>query len=188
MGLSQTGIARSKLLSPFLFLRLRFGERWRYNVAALIIGGLLAATYWMLPVKPPLLGQTGLLEDVKAFVTIVFPFYVAALVAVATFQRTELDDMPNGGQVTLHRRNEPIISLTRRQFVCFIFGYCSALSVLLFLMVMLSKMLQPWLVGLIPGLLPYAKVALLAGLGSVFAHMMIITFWGLYYLTDRVHR
>jgi len=179
------GLARWKLFSPFLFLRLKFSERRCYLLLSIFVGIAFGGLYQL--TKPPLMGPLGLLEDIKSFVTILFPFFVAALVAIATFTRPGLDDLTSGGLVTLERKGEAIRTLTRRQFVCSIFGYCAGVSLCIFLVVIFTKVTHPWFLG--SGLLavPYFKAACLTIVATMFAHMVIITFWGLYYLSDRLH-
>jgi len=184
--MSSSGLARWKLFSPFLFLRLRYEERFTYNAFSILIGLLASLAYSLLPVRPALMGSNGVLNDILGFTSILFPFFVAALVAVATFQREGMDRMPNGGQVQLKRRNDSIVSLTRRQFVCFIFGYCSALSATIFISIIITKSLFPWISVYFSGDMEYIKLVYIFIISSSFAHMITITFWGMYYLTDRI--
>jgi len=185
--MNDKGIARWKLFSPFLFLRLEYEERLTYNLASVLCGGLVVLAYIFLPIKPSLIGSEGLLTGIQSFVTILFPFFVAALVAVATFSRKGLDAKPSGGQVKLSRRNETVKLLTRRQFICFIFGYCASLSLILFVGIIISRAMYPWVMFEFHDALPYLRIGSLFLVTIIFSHMVIITFWGLYYLTDRIN-
>ncbi len=89
--------------------------------------------------------------------------------------------------MTLARRGEAVKYLSRRQFVCFIFGYCAALSVFIFLMVLAGKVARPLVWAICPDAVGYVKPVAVFILSVSFTHMLIVTFWGLYYLSDRLH-
>lgn len=173
-----SGITRWKLLSPFIFLRLKFGERKRYGILAIGCGLFCSIIYYILPNRPSLVGEGGIFIDLQLLVTFLFPFYVASLVAVATFQRSSLDDLPTGGQVELIRKNEATVKLTRRNFICFIFSYCAILSLLIFLIVMTTKFLSDFVKH------EFSEyIIIISSLGvficfTVFSHLIIITLWG----------
>jgi len=154
---------------------------------AVAIAALVTAIYWFAPSKPPLMGEQGLLKDLKDFVTVLFPFFVGALAALATFTRVGLDQPTIGGRVRLVIKDR-VKDLTRRQFVCFIFGYCAALSVVLFIAIVLVKMIQPTAVGMLPTSLPYLRAVTVAAFALAFSHLIVVTFWGLYYLSERLYR
>ncbi|WP_225028547.1 hypothetical protein [Xinfangfangia pollutisoli] len=80
-----------------------------------------------------------------------------------------------------------IRELTMRQFLSLLFGYCSAISMILFLF----SLIVPFLIG------PDAKFEgasfLLQWVGFVIFlfllfHMLVATFLGMYYLSDKMHR
>lgn len=89
---------------------------------------------------------------------------------------TRQDDLISIGVQSL---NQPVVS---------IFAYCSGISVVLFIAVVGAKMFQPWLSAFFPSFMPALKFVFLFLVATMFSHMLIVTFWGLYYLTDRVHR
>jgi hypothetical protein len=185
VGAQDTG--RWRLLNGLSFLRVRYEEQWSYTLASFAIAILVTALYWRVPVKPALMGDLGLLKDLKDFVQVLFPFYVGALAAVATFAREGLDDVTIGGKATI-RIGTRIVELTRRQFICRLFGYCAVLSIFLFVAVIIAKMVQPWAMSMSGPYGAYFKTATVFVFSLGFSHLMIISLWGIYYLSNRLAR
>jgi hypothetical protein len=178
---------RWRLLNGFSFLRVQYDERNHYNWIAVGIAVAVSCLYGFSPNKPALMGDLGLLKDLKDFVQVLFPFYVAALAAVATFTREGLDDETVGGKALVWIGSR-LVPLTRRQFVCRLFGYCSVLSMFLFIAVILAKMAQPWAMSAFQ---PYGgcfRTAAVFVFSLGFAHLAIISLWGIYYLANRLTR
>lgn len=149
----------------------------------MIVALAITAAYHWAPVKPALMSDLGLLKDLKDFVQVLFPFFVGALAAVATFSRAGLDCETVGTPVTLDGK-----ALTRRQFVCYIFGYCAVLSVFLFIAVIVTKLLQPSAMLFCPAIISYLRSASVAFFSLCFTHLVVISLWGLYYLSNRLVR
>ncbi|MBF4328530.1 hypothetical protein EAY16_24965, partial [Vibrio anguillarum] len=96
-------------------------------ILPVIIGVVLTAIVFFSPVQIKLLGQGSLVGLVNGLLQILIGFFVASLAAVATFQREGLDEVMVGKAPTL--RGEKI---TRRQFVCYMFGYLALVSIVLY--------------------------------------------------------
>lgn len=178
---------RWRLLNGFSFLRVRYEEQNTYAVVSIAIAIVVAAVYWFVPTKPALMGDLGLLKDLKDFVQVLFPFYVGALAAVATFNREGLDDVTVGGKATV-RIGERLVELTRRQFICRLFGYCAVLSIFLFVGVVVAKLVAPWGIAAVAGCGPYLRTATVFAFSLGFAHLIVISLWGIYYLANRLAR
>lgn len=119
-------------------------------------------------------------------------FYVASLAAIATFNKNNMDEyMPEPTPTVTIRVSGHVcpIKLTRRRMLSLMFGYLSFLSLLLFLAIVLANALAPSLKVLLP--LPLHKIALAAFVaiyGLLFWHMIAVTLFGLYQLSDRMHQ
>ena len=128
-------------------------------------------------------------------------FYVAALVLAATFttENGDLDKPIEVGPVSLvDQEDQTARKLSRREYVCIMFGYLSfisfTLSILSVIFVIVSGPLSAELpVALdligksgktISKMISYAGMALFVGLAS---HLVITTCYGLYYLVDRLY-
>lgn len=186
--MSENQLSDWKLFSPLVFLRLNYAEKRLYNIVSFIVSLSITLVYVALPYRPPLMGDGGILNDLQSLVTILFPFLVAALVSVATFQRESLDAFPIGSQVKLLRKDVADYFLKRREFICLLFGYCASLSLIIFLYVLIAKIIYrsiPIIIG--PEFVFYIKIFAVFTLSLIFVHMIIVTFWGIYYLMYRIN-
>lgn len=141
------------------------------------------ALFWLLPIKPDILGNDGVLKAVREFIVLLAAFFVVALAAIATFALESLDRPMEGTTPTLAGRD-----LTRRQFVCYLFGYLCVLSFGLFLACILAQIVAPTL------RLKFSSDVIWwveAVTGTVFAfgfwNMIVTTLLGIYFLVERVH-
>ncbi|NML06172.1 hypothetical protein [Sphingomonas sp. G-3-2-10] len=128
-------------------------------------------------------------------------FYIAGLVAVAAFamERASLDDVIKTGKVS----PDPSSSadrrfLTRREYVCYIFGYltfCSlAFSILSVLATSIGQPIGKYIYGTTWLIFEHeVKVKSLARAISIFliiaplAHLLVTTGYGLYYLIEKIY-
>lgn len=173
-----------QLLTPARYLRIR-GQTsdklwvdWFFPALSAVVV-TVGWVYW--PKVVPLSGKAGLVESIGALMQVLVGFYVAALAAVATFQGSSLDEyvlnMTLGGR-----------QLKRRQLLSYLFGYLALLSLVLYV-IMLFKTLPAALVAAVPARVAFvARVAIALVHQFVFWQMIYITLFGLYYLTDRIHR
>lgn len=158
------------------------------------------AIYSVLPSKPPLIGQTGLLQSTTQLLALLPGFFISALAAVSTFSRPEMDEvMPDDPPPRVdvrHTGKTIVIDLTRRLFLSYLFSYLTVLSFLLFLVMVLTPQLHPSVVGLIDMelgslegvwlylILKYAFMGItLYFMSSLFCSML----HGIYFLCERIH-
>lgn len=143
-------------------------------------------------------GPDGFVDRVGSLTSTLTGFYVAALVAVAAFasSHADIDQEIKVGPVHQNRSVEGDVErdpLTRREYVCAIFGYVSllalALSIFSIIVVTLAEAIQ----------VPDSRDAVLFSLillikhfiAAVYvlavAHLLISTSHGLYYLSYRLY-
>lgn len=130
----------------------------------------------------------GALSLILSFIQSLPGFYIAALAAIATFGRSDIDDIlpePTPKVIIRMRGTNNIVELTRRRFLAMLFAFLTAESIILtvaalFLtsygaeIVKLSLFSQPaseWVTIIL-------SLLFLVG----FFQMILATFWGLYYL------
>lgn len=140
-------------------------------------------------------GEKGFLDRVGSFSSILTGFYVAALVTVATFSSDDVDKKITVGKVSLTAGGT---SLSRREYVCAMFGYLafsslfiSVLSILMvavyssiasyFIKKMQEHQVDPYWSSTISSSMIKISVSL------IISHMIISSFHGLYYLIDRLY-
>ncbi|MEE9339777.1 MAG: hypothetical protein V3U87_17030 [Methylococcaceae bacterium] len=131
--------AMKQLLSPLNHLRIQHSQKYLFDyfiplvialIALIVLIGLMA-----LPVSINIFGHNGLISVITGLIQILVGFYIAALAAVATFQKEGLDSFLAGEGATLvvqRRGIEKSIQLTRRKFVCYLFGYLAFVGIALY--------------------------------------------------------
>lgn len=183
------------LLRPMGYLAIRHARKRRYDLwLPLLVAALTTAGYLLLPQSIPLVSPSGVTAQIQELVKILAGFFIAALAAIATFQKVDLDRVMAGTPPTLEEFDEDegrdvITALTRRRFLCFLFGYLAFLALALFIATAAALIVKPWAMTAIPPhLIPWARGLATFVFMFGFWHMMTIALLGLYYLTDRLHR
>lgn len=173
-----------RLLAPFRYLSIRHGLKPRFDwIWPGVLTVITVVVFWLLPVKPSLLGEHGVLHGVRDLIVLFSAFFVAALAAVATFARESLDDLMQGTSPRLNDRE-----LTRRQFVSYLFGYLAVLSFVIFLAIVAAEIVAPSFHTMISAaLLPWVKGMSGAIFAFAFWNMVVTTLLGVYFLVERVN-
>ncbi|MGZ2381191.1 hypothetical protein ACVIDN_002554 [Rhizobium brockwellii] len=182
------------------YRRISHSMMWRYIWGApLVLTGVILCVYVVLPVKPRLGGDTGLLKSLSQILALLPGFFISALAAVATFNRPEMDEtMPAPApKVKIAHRGILIdIELTRRMFLSYLFSYLSILSVALFIVVVVSPYLDPslrhvlsWGDWYITGDQTYffLKYSFICVISYFFSSLLFTTLHGVYFLCERIH-
>lgn len=179
-----------RLLTAWIYyLRIRHPAKRAYDLDypvafAIIVGSVLLL--WPHPVV--ILGQNGVVATFNGLLGILIGFYIAALAAVATFQRPEMDEVMRGTPPTLPLpdRSEPM-PLTRRLFLCLLFGHLTLVALLGFVVFALANAL--FVDVATPGSLPALPAAARFGFvyfhSLVIGHILSVTLFGVHYLAWR---
>ena len=180
------------LLSPLTYLKAKNSHKfvWDWIIPALfaVLGVLLLL---VLPKPLSVLGERGLVYWVNELLQVLIGFYIAALAAVASFDRAALDQLIEGDGVTLKvvRDGSPVDrSLTRRAFISLMFSYLSLLAITLYCMGVAISLLEGNIKLILPAALFYLRLGFVFIYAFLFAQMLSITLVALFYLGDRIHR
>ncbi|TPG26545.1 hypothetical protein EAH83_01880 [Variovorax ginsengisoli] len=134
----------------------------------------------------------GLAERILSFVQGLPGFYIAALAAIATFNKLDIDKkMPAPApKIQIQVRGvDQYIELTRRRFLCLMFAFLTAESILLVIISIFGTTMHSSVAAIVPpGAVLYLHVVSAALFFFLFWQMVVITLWGLYYLGDRLHQ
>jgi hypothetical protein len=188
-----------QLFSPLTYLRIRLGpgriyrtKRFYDFVLPTLFGALTSLGYFSLHSQPALLGEHGLLNSISGLLQLLVAFFIAALAAVATFDRDTME-LPLRGSPALRSRwsNERQMdvdkNLTRRQFICHLFGYLSFVALMLFLSTIAANAVWPELSRSLSVIAQHwFKVILSTIFWVVLWNIVIQTVVGLYFLGDRM--
>ncbi|HEX8580214.1 MAG TPA: hypothetical protein VF655_11560 [Allosphingosinicella sp.] len=191
------------LLFPLRYLRLenaygRYLVR-RDLVALALIVTLIAAPFILWP-SSNYFHKDGFLDKISSFSAVLTGFYVAALIAVATLSSKfgELDDPITTGEVRLpSTKTVKGRLISRREYVCMMFGYMAftslVLAVLAIGVVVLSPLIGDMAFTVRSGALnlevPHRflrSVSILA-FSVPIASLAVTTIRGLYYLVERLY-
>ncbi|ATB63301.1 hypothetical protein [Pseudomonas mosselii] len=171
-----------QLMRPFGYLVIRHPFKW--VVDWLYPATLTLICFWLMTLAGPLaklIEPGGFVASTLSFVQSLPGFYIAALAAIATFGRSDIDDVlpePTPKMVVMLRGQQNTIDLTRRRFLAMLFAFLTAESIV----VVLSC------IGLISfgaAINAYSPMSFNIFIGALLLlvfQMVLATFWGLYYL------
>lgn len=146
-----------------------------------VLTGLLFLAVWQSE-----LGFTNLIdfaEKTSSFLAILPGFYIAALAAVATFNKPSIDKkIPDNPTPYVYQRSKGTdirTELSRRRFLTMLFAFLAAESLMLFLLTVVAGMMKdPAIFVSIPFTLVFF---------FLFFQLITVTLWGLYYLSEKMH-
>lgn len=188
-------------LSPFKYLRLRNERGTR-----LFFRDLLAISLFTIIFSAPFIlfeqvnfsRAAGFVDKIGSLASVLAGFYIAALVAVGSFSASigDLDKEITNGKIFLNPDDD--VSLTRREYICAIFGFLSFLAFLIALLSAFIVIVSPPISAAFSGasfilsgvnveVLDMARIASIVIYCSIVSTMIVTTFYGLYYLTDRIY-
>ncbi|NQE62392.1 hypothetical protein E1H18_2648 [Caulobacter sp. RHG1] len=142
-----------QLLVPCNYLRIKHGDSVLASkfVYDFILPGILTvltvAGCWWLGIPMTFDKQPNLVNNITQLLALMIGFYLAALAAVATFDRAGIDSPLKGGDAILWVRDHNgggrvKKTLSYRKFISYMFGYLSFLSLNLFILVLILS--QAW--------------------------------------------
>lgn len=183
-----------QLLQPFGYLAIRHPYKWVVDWLYPLI--LSLATVWLCAKAGDLVGTVkagSVLAMVLSFVQSLPGFYIAALAAIATFGRSDIDQIlpePTPRVLVKYRGKENLVDLTRRRFLAMLFAFLTGESLLIILVsIFLLAYGEPIFLlahnGFEFGV--YVGGLLIAIYFLLLYQMVLATFWGLYYLGYKLH-
>lgn len=182
-----------QITRPFAYLAISDKSKAKIDwlvPAVLTVPTVLA--FMALSDRPQVFMANGLLSQVAGLLQSLPGFYLAALAAIATFSRPDLDYLmprPTPTVEVLHRGQWQAIQLTRRRMLTMQFGYLTLLSLLLFGVILVANAAAPTIKARCPaGFHAYLVVSFMGMFSYAIWHMLIITLFGLYQLSDRIHQ
>ncbi|MCK1456697.1 hypothetical protein IVB36_38915 [Bradyrhizobium sp. 35] len=182
-----------RIFYPIQYFRLSNADKRRIDVIPTFVLALLIAIPFIVVGGASFFKANGFLDRILTLTAGLTGFYVAALVAAATFLHPDLDKpIKTGPVVLITKEADGTINreaLTRREFACMIFGYLAASTLLLSLAIsfVVGISTANWST-LLGGSLLFVRGALLLCFAIWISHIVTVTALGLFYLMDRLHR
>ena len=190
------------LTFPFRYLTLRTAKRWPLPVRDLIPTVLLIiilATPFLVFDTTNYFHKDGFIDKLGTFASVLTGFYVAGLVAVATFSHElgDLDEVIKIGPIIRKGKTpEQDTHLTRREYVCQMFGYLATLSLIITLTSIIAVILaqslnlpSDWIMPLTTLRMEKETMRAVAIviMSIPISHLVVTTTHSLYYLIDRIY-
>lgn len=185
----------SIILRPFSYLTISHKDKlivdWVYPT---ILSILTCVLLYLIRENGNLVifGSNGLLAEILQFVESLPGFFIAALAAIATFNRTDIDrTMPDPApKIDINIEGESIkIELTRRRFLCSMFAFLTANSFLIILIAIFGNVTAGYFFETLnPSNHTFWIFSFLFLLVFLVWQLVITAFWGLYYLGDKLHQ
>lgn len=186
-----------KLFSPLSYLRIEHDEKRWYDYRIPLIGALVVMlAYYFCHNQIPMIGSSGLIVQVNGLLQVLIGFYIAALAAVSTFSNSTIDKTMAGDPPTLieeFRGTKLRVELTRRRFVCYLFGYLALTSFVLFSLglvsILIGKTMSIWIASVVSlNTLLVLKTMFLGIYSVILINIITTTLLGLYFLSVRFHQ
>ncbi|WP_085703899.1 hypothetical protein [Pseudomonas sp. B15(2017)] len=178
-----------QLLKPFGYLAIQHPYKWVVDwLYPCILASISIALIALLSNTSKLVEPNGMIAMLLSFVQSLPGFYIAALAAIATFGRLDIDDIlpePTPKVVIKLRGRENTIDLTRRRFLAMLFAFLTgeSITIVIFCITLISfgSELNGFIYnGTLVGHYIYSTSIFML---LLFTYQMILaTFWGLYYL------
>lgn len=128
--------------------------------------------------------------DNKIFQLVVFmvPFHLAALAALATFQSSILDQVPQGAAASMRTWSEEDNDhfrrpLKMREYACRLFGYLCTLGVLYLVISIAASLIDFAATGL--PLVTWVTPVVFAVIAAYFWHYMVMSLYAIYFLVAK---
>lgn len=179
----------SRLLRPLLYLKIKHQYKMFYDLyLPCIVVCLATFACYIFKINIEI---SKLARETNIILGTLPGFYIAALAAIATFKSDSIDENMDGidppklfssenGQL----QNRP---LTRRRFLCLLFGYLAFISIIMCILNILILVFSDVFSCIFLSQYNYLRGVLLFVYSIIFINMIITTFLGLFYLSDRIH-
>jgi len=191
--------AVKQLCAPMRYLRISQGNglfKSKLTYDLVIPVGLAAVSTsltWYLSATLGMFSTSGLVPGLINLLNLMIAFFIAALAAVATFDKPSLDEDMKGDPAVLTLRTakgeKRLHKLTNRQFICYIFGYLSFASIMLIAALYIARQVGPLVlerVSLIPPAIAYGRLAIAFLLFLAIWQIFVTMLLGIYFLCDRL--
>lgn len=184
----------NQMLQPLSYLAIRHPQKWKVDwlfpvVIALVCTVCSIGEGWVTDIYRP----SGPVSMLLGFFSSLPGFYIAALAAIATFGRNDIDNVlpePTPTVKLITRGENVLVKLTRRRFLAMLFAFltCESIALVLYSVLFLSYGSSLAGVEFWGGV---GSKVLVLGMTFIYytllMQMLAATFWGLYYLGFKLH-
>lgn len=177
----------------YLFIKDPSGDKkWIDWLCPLFFSLVLSVVLLLCDHMPAIVGENGIFENMKGFLQIMPGFYLTALAAIATFANSNLDlllpDPAPTISIMYNGEKIPNLELTRRRFLNYLFGYLTAISLLLYFFIIIAELFEGTNLINNPIFQIWIKPIVFFMYTVFVFQMLFITMFGLYQLCERIHQ
>lgn len=178
---------------PWAYITIKGKEKWVFDfLLPSIISIIVTAVAILSKGSVNYFGPGGIISSFTSFIQSLPGFFIAALSVVATFQKKEMDFFlaPPTPEIKIRIDGRiGLVKLTRRRFLGLLFSFLTAQSVIITGLGIFLSSFSSYATSLISiDLRIYMfSFAILFYMYLVF-QMLIVTLWGLYYLSERMYQ
>lgn len=180
------------VISPLAYLRIRHATKWMFDwLYPFVFSIATVALLWKFGRPGLVAGASGLLDRLILVCSILPGFYIAALAAIATFNRPDIDNVMPDPTPTLKvdiRGTQNVIDLTRRRFLAYLFAFLCWESLALLVICVFAGLTAHGVMSWLGSYAIIGKWMFLCILLTIFWQLVFATCLGLYYLGDRLNR
>lgn len=170
-----------------------------YDFVLPILGAfIVTVAAWFFEFSFGMFDDVGFVPGIINLLNLLIAFFIAALAAVATFDRPGLDDQMKGEPARMKRRGRSgdgvVKVLTHRQFIAYLFGYLSFISILFLLFIFIVRLIGPIVIRFINentdsdivNIILVIKIVGCFVFFFLFFQIIITMLLGIYFLSDRL--
>lgn len=181
-----------RLSHSLTYLAIRHPAKWRYDflypvLMSAVIGSLICLAGENLNMA----GDRGVLDQINSLLGILVGFFIAALAAVATFDRPSMDDPMPGIPPKMRIKEKGAtydIDLSRRIFLSQLFGYLTVASLLVFGLGAVGQLSAGTLSdNLTDTAYGWGRIAFIYVYAFGLSNVIVNTLLGVFYLSFRIH-
>lgn len=195
-----------RLFSPLAYFRIRHSKGKDYDVTSSVklwydfyipLLVAFAVTFMLYKYSVPFafFSENGVVKQFSQMLSFLAGFYITALAAIASFDRKDLDSPTKGTPLKIYKsainpKNDKPFgdhTLTRREYLCMLFGYLAFMSINLFLIGVLSELFHPLVAEFIHDY-SFTRFVFLFAYLYFLSHIIVTTFIGIFYLSERIHQ
>ncbi|MGB0833337.1 MAG: hypothetical protein ACPGR2_02335 [Psychrobium sp.] len=171
----------------YLFLKHEAGKVYNWQIP-LVLASISVAFLLCVSDIRDVAGQDGLIENLTGFVISLPGFLIAALAAIATFNRPVIDqEMIDAPVIDIKAGNTELKAqaLTRRDFLLRLFSFLTVDSIFLVIYAKVGSIVSvpSWLVSHYH----IAEWFFVAGFFVIFWQLLTLLLFGMYYLCERLN-
>ena len=191
------------IIYPFRYLFLKNDKRrsiiWRDSIFCLFGTAVIIALY-LSSTGANFFAKDGFVDKIGSISSSLTGFYIAGLLAVATFSmpKADLDNVIVNGKVFLRSDYQQSNPLTRREYVCLMFGYLAMLALLMSIItavesgsyIVIRNLLEDREIRLFKtgaDAIPLVRFLGMSIFSMMVMHLVVTTGYGLYYLISKIY-